>query len=71
MVLLPLRPVRLPKAAEQDKSRRISIGGASGRAGETADTGERAIGKDWMKEARSEEGEVDKEQAETGQDTPA
>lgn len=60
--------VKLPKAAEQDKSRRISISGSSGQ---TRESGDPAIGKGWSKEGSSTEPELDKEQAEKGQDAPA
>ena len=63
--------VRLPKAAEQDKSRRISIGTGSGRTIEAKGGQEPAIGKEWMKEPGSKQGELDKEQAEKGQGAPA
>ena len=62
--------IKLPKAAEQDKSRRISVGGSSRKTG----TGEKegpAIGKEWMKESGSKESELDREQAEKGQGAPA
>jgi HSP20 family protein len=64
--------IKLPKAAEQDKSRRISIGG-SGKTIEAGARGESAIGKDWTKESEtaSEEGTLSKEQAEKGQGAPA
>ncbi|HEU4498735.1 MAG TPA: Hsp20/alpha crystallin family protein [Sphingomicrobium sp.] len=60
--------IKLPKAAEQDTSRRISISGSSGR---TRESGEPAIGKSWLKEGSSKEPELDKEQADKGQDAPA
>ena len=63
--------VKLPKAAEQDKSRRISIGGTSNSTAEAASTGQRAIGKDWMKETGSEEGKANKKQTEKAKGTPA
>ena len=55
--------VKLPKAAEQDKSRRISIGGSTGRTISSGASEGSAIGKDWMKE-ESKEGEPDRKQAE-------
>jgi HSP20 family protein len=63
--------IKLPKAAEQDKSRRISIGGSSGRTSEEGQGAGAAIGKEWMKESASKEGELDKEQAEKGQGASA
>jgi HSP20 family protein len=63
--------IKLPKAAELDKSRRISIGGSSGRTSQAGQGAGAAIGKDWMTESGSKEGELDKEQAEKGQGTPA
>lgn len=62
--------VKLPKAAEQDKSRRISIRGSAGRTIEAGGT-EKAIGKDWTKEPGSQEGKLSQEQAEKGQGAPA
>lgn len=59
--------IKLPKAAEQDRSKRIEVGG-----GRTVEAGAgQAIGKDWKKESGSSEGELDKEQAEKGQGAPA
>jgi HSP20 family protein len=63
--------IRVPKAAEQDKSRRISVGSGSGRTIEAKGRREPAIGKDWKKEAGSSEGDLSKEQAEKGQGAPA
>ena len=60
--------IKLPKAAEQDKSRRISIGGSSGRTIEAKGSEQSAIGKDWSK---GSEGELSKEQADQGQGAPA
>jgi HSP20 family protein len=57
--------IKLPKAAEQDKSRRISISGSGRTSGEGP-----AIGKDWLDESGSTEGKLDKEQAEKGQGAP-
>ena len=62
--------IKLPKAAEQDKSRRISIGGTSGKTEAGGDQGP-AIGKDWMDKSGIEEAELDKEQAEKGKGAPA
>ena len=56
--------IKLPKAAEQDKSKRISIGGASGKSIEALGSGESAIGKDWMKQSGSREGSLDRNPAE-------
>ena len=64
--------VKLPKAAEQDKSRRISIGSGSGKTIDAKGSEQPAIGKEWLKQdSRSAEGELDKEQAEKGQGAPA
>lgn len=63
--------IKLPKAAEQDKSRRISIGGAGGTTIEAKGSGQSAIGKDWVTESSDKEGELSKEQAEKGQGAPA
>lgn len=61
--------IKLPKAAEQDKSRRISIRGSSGQTGEAASS---AIGKDWMKDqSGTTKGELDREQTDKGQGPPA
>ncbi len=64
--------IKLPKSAIQDKSKKIAIGG-SGRTIEGTSSKESAIGKDWMKssETASNQGELDKEQAEKGQGAPA
>jgi HSP20 family protein len=64
--------IKLPKGAELEKSKRIAIGGASGKTIEATGSREPAIGKDWMKESGSKkEGELSKEQAEKGQGAPA
>ena len=63
--------IKLPKAAEQDKSKRITIGSGSGKTIEAGAGEEPAIGREWMKQPSSEEGELDKEQAEKGQGAPA
>jgi len=52
--------IKLPKSVEQDRSKRIAIGGAGGKTIESATTGQSAIGKDW-----------EKEKAEKGQGAPA
>lgn len=63
--------IKLPKAAEQDKSRRITIGGTSGRKIEAGEK-DPAIGKEWIKEgSESAEARLDKKQPEKGQGTPA
>ena len=64
-----LLTIRLPKGAEQERSRRISIGSGSGKTIDAEGGKEPAIGKDWMK--KSEEGELSEEQAEKGQGAPA
>ena len=63
--------VKLPKAAEQDRSRRISIGGSGGKTVEGGTSPSAAIGKDWMRQSESQDGELDQEQAEKGQGAPA
>ena len=64
--------VKLPKAAEQDKSRRISIGSGSGKTIEAKGSEQPAVGKEWMKQdSSSTQGEFDEEQAEKGQGAPA
>ena len=42
--------IKLPKAAEQDKSKRIAIGSGSGKTIEAGATEGPAIGKEWMKQ---------------------
>ena len=63
--------IKLPKAIEQDKSKKISIGSGSGKTIEARGSQEPAIGKEWMKDSGSTEGELDKEQAKKGQGAPA
>ena len=63
--------VKLPKGAEQERSKKIAIGGTGGRTIEAKGSGERAIGTDWTRESGSAEGELGKEQAEKGQGAPA
>jgi len=63
--------IKLPKSAIQDKSKRISIGGAGSKTIDAKGSGEPAIGKDWMERADATEGELDKEQAAKGQGAPA
>jgi HSP20 family protein len=57
--------IKLPKGAEQEKSKRIAIGGAAGTTIESKGTQQPAVGKDWIKE------ELTEEQAEKGQGAPA
>jgi HSP20 family protein len=63
--------IKLPKAVEQDKSKKITIGSGLGKTIEAGAGEGPAIGKEWMKQPGSEEGELDKEQAEKGQGAPA
>ncbi|HEY0628978.1 MAG TPA: Hsp20/alpha crystallin family protein [Sphingomicrobium sp.] len=63
--------IKLPKAAEQDKSRRISIGGSSGKTIEAKSSEQSAIGKDWSTESGSGQTDVEKEKADQGQGAPA
>ena len=63
--------IRVPKSAQQDKSKRISIRGGTGQTIEAKGTDQSAIGKDWMKESGTKEGELSEEQAEKGQGAPA
>ena len=58
--------VKLPKSAELDRSKRISIGSGSGRTIEAQGSQQSAIGKDWGKES-----ELKDEQAEQGHGAPA
>ena len=66
--------IKLPRAAEQDRSKKIAIGSAGGK---TIEAGTRsdgpAVGKDWLKgsEAEKKESGLSKEQAEKGQGAPA
>lgn len=63
--------IKLPKAAEQDKSQRITIGsGARGRTVEGSATKERAIGKEW-KAGGSGESQAGKDKAQKGEDASA
>ncbi|MFL6724010.1 MAG: Hsp20/alpha crystallin family protein [Sphingomicrobium sp.] len=57
--------IKLPKGVEQEKSKKIAIGGATGRTIE-AKSEEPAVGKDWDKKS-----ELTEEQAEKGQGAPA
>ena len=61
--------IKLPKAAEQDRSKRIEVGSGSSRTIEAG--GGQAIGKDWNRETGQTESELDKEKAEKGQGAPA
>ena len=63
--------IKVPKSAQQDKSKRISIRGGSGQTIEAKGTEQSAIGKEWMKESGRKEGELSEEQAEKGQGAPA
>jgi HSP20 family protein len=58
--------IKLPKSAEQERSKRISIGSGSGRTIDAQGSQQSAIGKDWGKES-----ELQDEQAEQGQGAPA
>jgi HSP20 family protein len=57
--------IKLPKGVEQEKSKKIAIGGAAGRTID-ARSEEPALGKDWLKKS-----ELTEEQAEKGQGAPA
>jgi len=57
--------IKLPKGAEQEKSKKIVIGGAADRTIESKASDQSAIGKDWK------ESELKQEQAEKGQGAPA
>jgi HSP20 family protein len=57
--------IKVPKGVEQEKSKKIAIGGATGRSIE-AKPEEPAVGKDWDKKS-----ELTEEQAEKGQGAPA
>jgi HSP20 family protein len=56
--------IKLPKSAEQDRSKRIAIGGA-GKSDQPA------IGKDWTKDEEAKTSDLAKERAEKGQGAPA
>jgi len=58
--------IKLPRGAEQDRSKRIAIGGTSGKTIEAKGSEQPAVGKDWNKESG-----LTKEQAEKGQGAPA
>jgi HSP20 family protein len=57
--------IKVPKGVEQEKSKKIAIGGSTGRSIE-AKPEEPAVGKDWDKKS-----ELTEEQAEKGQGAPA
>ena len=66
--------IKLPRAAEQDRSKKIAIGSAGAKtieAGSTLD--QPAVGKDWLKgsETGSKQSELTTEQADKGQGAPA
>jgi HSP20 family protein len=61
-----LLKVRLPKGAEQERSRRIAIGGSAGGETGSSSGSQAAIGKDWGSASSREE-----EKAEKGQGAPA
>ncbi|HET9336824.1 MAG TPA: Hsp20/alpha crystallin family protein [Sphingomicrobium sp.] len=65
--------IKVPKGAEQERSRRISISGGSGKAIEGKPSGGPAIGKEWMEksEPESKKSDLSKEQADKGQGAPA
>jgi len=58
--------IRLPRGAEQERSKRITIGGTGGKTIEAKGGEQPAVGKDWNKESG-----LTKEQAEKGQGAPA
>ena len=56
--------IKLPKSAEQDRSKKIEVRGGSGRTIEAGTSGEAAIGKEWVSaQTGSKEGELSKERA--------
>ena len=66
--------IRLPRGAEQEKSRKIPIGGAAGQSsqGQAAGTESRsAIGQQWSGGGSTEGGDLADKQAEHGQGAPA
>ena len=65
--------IKVPKSAQQDKSKRISIRGAAGQTIEAQGSKEPAIGKDWLDKSQTEskQSDLSKEQAEKGQGAPA
>ena len=58
--------IKIPKGADQERSKKIAIGGAAGKTIEGQATGQSAIGKDWEKKP-----DLAEEQAEKGQGAPA
>jgi HSP20 family protein len=58
--------IKVPKGAEQDRTRKIAIGGGAGKTIEARGTEQPAVGKDW-----SNQSDVAEEQAERGQGAPA
>ena len=63
--------VKLPKSAEQDRSKKIAIGGGGSRTIDAQGSEESAIGKEWMKEGKAGAIESDRSKSEKGEDTPA
>ena len=63
--------IKLRKAVEQDRSKKISIGSGSGKTIEAGRSEEPAIGKEWMKEPGASDNQVDKEQGEKAGGAPA
>lgn len=65
--------IKLPKTAEQDRSRKISISGSSGKTVEAVGSEQSAIGKEWQsgQEGGSNEPRLSKEKAEKGKGAPA
>ena len=58
--------IKLPKSAEQERSKRISIGSGSGKTIEAEGSQQSAIGKEWSKESGLKD-----EQAKQGEGAPA
>ncbi len=65
--------ISLPKGAEQDRSKRIAIGGGRMTVEAQDSSDQPALGKDWMKDSETEttKSELPEEQAEKGQGAPA
>ncbi len=65
--------IKLPKAAELDNSRRITIGSGSNRTIDAKSGDQSAIGKDWMEQTKSQskQPQLSDEQAEKDQRVPA
>lgn len=57
--------IKVPKGAEQERSKKIAIGGGAGKTIESK-VEQPAVGKDW-----GDKGELAKEQAEKGKGAPA